>query len=496
MLNLSAVAALTMSLATTSPGLKGLGVVDKVRTPVQESGPSFSVDESAKILAFWAETDRYAVQPGKPAVRPTSAASRWLFDYNRLPNVPKATRTVWDAWIERDIARCRAAGEALLIGGAPVASVPPVGEPPVADPASTPGLPEPVTSKPVVDRRSDPIPADLLARCGMPPSFLEVCVPNEYVVQFEDGPYRYQDRVNVRHRYPSLRADNGVVFPGVPLKKLDDAELNVLRTAAGLEEKEMRVFRAVSGLEGGFDSVNTYDTGFVSVGFIQFAARTEGGGSLGLVLLRLKTLEPDVFEETFRRYGVDVSPEGKLRVVSPRTGVELSGAKANAEVIEDKRLIAVFQRAGEKCAGFRMAQLMVAQEIYWPGKRPITVRLADGPPLTGTVQDVIRSEVGLAILLDRSVHTGNIEPLTAVLNRVAAARKVSTLDGLAGYEAEILDQMVHRRDFRADPTLAGGTNRVGTDNLSRGTSPGGRGSRKGGKGSGGKKSPAPIPKGR
>jgi len=492
MLNLSAVAALTMSLATMSAGLPGPGVVDKVRTPVQESGPSFSADEAAKVLEYWSAPERYFVQPGKPAVRPTSAASRWLYDYNRLPNVPKATRTVWDAWIERDIARCRAAAESVLAGGA----LPAVVEPPVIDPASTPGIPETQKVAPAIDRLSDPIPADLLARCGMPPSFLEVCVPNEYVVQFDDAAYSYQDRVNVRHRYPSLRADNGVVFPGVPLKKLDDAELDALRTAAGLEEKEMRVFRAVSGLEGGFDSVNTYDTGFVSVGFIQFAARTEGGGSLGLVLLRLKTLDPAVFEETFRRYGIDVSPEGKLRVLSPRTGVELSGAKANAEVIEDKRLIAVFQRAGEKCAGFRKAQLMVAQEIYWPGNRPITVRLPAGLSLTGTVQDVIRSEVGLAILLDRSVHTGNIEPLTAVLNRVAATRKVSTLDELAGYEAEILDQMVHRRDFRADPTLVGGTNRVGTGNLSRGTAPGGRGSRKSGRGSGGKKPTSPIPKGR
>jgi hypothetical protein len=42
-------------------------------------------------------------------------------------------------------------------------------------------------------------------------------------------------------------------------------ELNRIFAASGLTPVEARVMRAVSLLEGGFDSINTYDTGF-SVG--------------------------------------------------------------------------------------------------------------------------------------------------------------------------------------------------------------------------------------
>ena len=106
--------------------------------------------------------------------------------------------------------------------------------------------------------------------------------------------------------------------------------------------------RAVSILEGGFDSVNTYDTGYVSVGFIQFASLKEGGGSLGAVLKNFKAADPLAFASDFHRFGVDVDETGHLVVVDPTSGAVATGAEANARIIEDKRLIAVFGRAGAR----------------------------------------------------------------------------------------------------------------------------------------------------
>ena len=74
---------------------------------------------------------------------------------------------------------------------------------------------------------------------------------------------------------------------------MPDARLKALFAAAGFTGSEQRVMKAVSRLEGGFDSVNTYDTGFVSIGFIQFITEGEGKGSLLEVLQQEKADQTD-----------------------------------------------------------------------------------------------------------------------------------------------------------------------------------------------------------
>ncbi len=75
-------------------------------------------------------------------------------------------------------------------------------------------------------------------------------------------------------------------------------------------------------MEGGFESVNTYDTGWVSIGFIQFITGERGTGSLMEVLACLKKDNPEEYDRYFRRFGIDFDDRGILVVVDPSTAAE------------------------------------------------------------------------------------------------------------------------------------------------------------------------------
>ncbi len=147
-------------------------------------------------------------------------------------------------------------------------------------------------------------------------------MPLHYIVTFDDGDsYRYTDHVAMRPRYAYYRFPQGTVAYGPMLRDMSDRELGPLFAAAGLTPPEQRIARAVSRLEGGFETVNTYDTGFVSIGFIQFITAENGTGSLSDVLLRQKNDRPAEFEKDFRRFGIDVDAAARtLVVVDPSTG--------------------------------------------------------------------------------------------------------------------------------------------------------------------------------
>ena len=69
---------------------------------------------------------------------------------------------------------------------------------------------------------------------------------------------------------------------------------------------------------------------------------------------------------TFISLGIDVNAEALLVVMIPLTGVELTGADAVQKTIADKRLTAIWQRAGKRSMAFRVAQIKVAKSHYWP----------------------------------------------------------------------------------------------------------------------------------
>jgi hypothetical protein len=299
-----------------------------------------------------------------------------------------------------------------------------------------------------------PIPEALLAAVGNPPAFAAPVTPLIHTVTFEDNEaYPYPDHVLMRPRYAFYRFPEGTVSYGVLLKKMPPNELNGLFADAGMTPSEQRIMRAVSVLEGGFETVNTYDTGFVSVGFIQCITWSDGRGSLIEVMQQEKSDAPNAYQRDFRGYGVDITPDGTITAVDPATGAELVGADAVLKIISDKRLTAVFQRAGRHSRAFRVAQVKVAKSHYWPAGDSFTIQV-NGQPVSGRVTDVIKSEAGMATLYDRKVNRGNISPFAEVLARIMTEKQIATLAEAAAYERDIVAALKYRTDFLADASLS------------------------------------------
>lgn len=443
----------------------------------------FSPDERVKLVTFWNAPGRWRVGPlpdvvsrGPWQVRLTPDGSTWLLKYQiaagsaAAPPTQEATAAVaptdvWKTWVRAKIEYDR--WQAQQAADAANAALKPVLDPvkPI-DPAPAPVKPgDPV--KPVDPTKPGgvagavapppapgPIPADLLMAAGNPPAFASSVAPLLTTVTFDDGEtLNYPSHIALPKAFAYYRFPQGTVAYGPRLTDLPQAEVDALFKTAGMTPSEQRIAFAVSKLEGGFESVNTYDTGYVSVGFIQFITHEDGKHSLAEVLLREKAEHPEDFARDFHAFGIDVTPEGVYTVVDPATGAELVGPEAVRKTVDDKRLVAVFQRAGRHSMTFRAAQIEVAKAHYWPTDDPFTI-MVNGQAVTGKVSDVISSEAGIATLFDRKVNRGSIKPFEEVLAKVMTAHNVTQLKDVVPYEKEIVAGLKYRTDYLQDPNLS------------------------------------------
>ena len=411
--------------------------------------PLFGDDERHHIMAYWAAPGRYAADAPADAdkrgvwqVRLTPAGSVWLWSLTKGKKVPptQTASSPWDDWIKAKVLHDR--WQALK--DARSANLDAMGKDLPKPDASTPSEEPPVPG---------PMPPALQSALGPCPFMAEAVAPLQHTVAFDDGlTLTYQDNVRMGPRYAYYRFPQGVQSMGVAVKAMTPEGLDALFREAGIDEGPARVMRAVSILEGGFESVNTYDTGYVSVGFIQFASLKEGGGSLGAVLKGFKAADPLAFATDFHRFGVDVDDSGHLVVVDPTSGAVAVGPDANARIIEDKRLIAVFGRAGARSRGFCAAQIRAAKAIYWPSEDRVSV-LLNGIPTLVRVGDLVTSEAGLATLFDRKVNTGHVDVLGDAATRVVIAQSLTTVEDLAKYEKTLIGLVRYRKDYLQDPAL-------------------------------------------
>ncbi len=410
----------------------------------------FTDAERKGIVDTWLAPGRYTVGAPKSAsesgpwqVRLTVAASKWFWNYQRATGAgklppsqdPVVPTPGWEDWIKAKLAYDRAACQAI------------------ADAANAALKGAAAPSAPALPPAPGPVPADMLKAMGNPPAFASVVAPLQHTIVFAGGDtYSFADNVPMRQRFAYYRSEQGVMDAGAPLRNVPRAELGALFEAAGMNPTEQHVFQAVSPLEGGFDAINTYDTGYISIGFIQFISGEEGNRSLLEVLTRHRKDAPEDFARTFHAFGIDATDDGVLVVVDPATGAELVGAEAVRRVIEDKRLIAVFQRAGRRSREFRIAQVHIAKDHYWAGDDPFTIEI-DGQTITGKVSDVVRSEAGLATLFDRKVNRGSISPFADELKKAMVKRGIKDLAGAAACEREVIAACKYRHDFLADKSL-------------------------------------------
>jgi len=296
-------------------------------------------------------------------------------------------------------------------------------------------------------------PSALVAFAGDPPCFAEAVTPMLHEVTFEDGTrIAFTDNRRMRKNYAYYRFEKGVASEGVDVKAMPESHLKELCDKAGISESELKVMKAVSILEGGFDAINTYDTGYVSVGFIQFATLKDGGNSLGDMLKMYKQDDPADFQHDFRDYGIDVTSDAKLACIDPATGAELAGEAAVRKVIDDKRLIAVFQYDGLKSDPYNAMQIRSAKEQFYPADDAVTISV-NGQTLTGKVSDIFKSEAGLATLMDRKVNTGHLDVLKSTLEQYATANQVTNLTDLARFEYDMTAALQYRKDYLLDPNL-------------------------------------------
>jgi hypothetical protein len=396
--------------------------------------------ERKEIQKYWMTQGRYnAVSQPTYVVRLTTDGSLWLWEYNRkrgkskgppsqVPTAANEEEAAWEKWIDTKVAfdRYNAGVEAARRSNTSYAAVV------VSDPGRA--------------------PLDLVEKFGEPPRFANAVQPINHTVRFDDVTLNYQDNVDMRPRYAYYRFEDGVMAAGTRMKSLPSSEVDSVLVAAGITESEARVLKAVSLLEGGFDSVNTYDTGFVSVGFIQFASLKDGSHSLGQTLLQYKRDDPAAFADDFRRFGVEVDANGNMIALDATCLVERVGADANRQIIRDKWLIGAFQRAGQRTP-YRLAQLRVAKRMYWPLGDSVTVKFG-GKDTTFTLGQIFRSEAGTAVLLDRKVNTGGYGPLRDVLQAAIEAKGLRTLEDLQRYEALFVECLWYRYNPSKDDTLA------------------------------------------
>ncbi len=409
----------------------------------------FQDSDIRAIKDYWSQPGRYVKEPAKNpngpwVVRLTPEGSIWLWNYNKArglgktnpevtPGAQNADQVDWESWINAKVAfdRYRAAIEVAEQNAKELGVTP---DAPQGEVAEDPG----------------PAPEALTELAGTPPAFAAAVRPTNYRVSFDDGfSLSYTDQVPVRARYAYLRFQNGVSVDG---KKIGES-MDRLFKLAGLSDTERRVMSAVSPLEGGFDGINTYDTGYVSIGFIQFACLSGGAGSLGGVLKAEKAASPEAFANDFRRFGIDVTDSGKLACVDVDGGNEFQGTDAARRIIYDKRLTAVFQRAGQLSDAFKVAQLQCAKSMYYPADDKLKINTQDGT-IECRVGDVVRSEAGLATLMDRKVNTGGLGSLSSVVQCVANDTGASSVDELAAHEMEIIEAMAYRKDFLAEASLS------------------------------------------
>lgn len=189
-----------------------------------------------------------------------------------------------------------------------------------------------------------------------------------------------------------------------------DAVVAAAIKESGISDDRQKLLAFVSGIEGTFSKVNTWDIGRVSWGFAQWTLGKTGNGSLAEFMRDLKTTDPALYEKSFGKYGLDIDPEGV--VLTRPDGTVLKGVAAAEAIRTDVKLAAVFMAAGADPA-MQKAQVKAASEGKISGTRNHSVKVtgknAEGAPVKAKLRlkDVVTSEYGNAILTDLAVNAGS-----------------------------------------------------------------------------------------
>jgi len=328
-------------------------------------------------------------------------------------------------------------------------------EPP--DPGENPEPPDPGTtpgelSSATVNRRRNGRVVEIVVGNAPMPAYRKV---KDYNVTLpgNEGVYTFRDNP-VRSNYKYFTTDTGIAKSGRKIK--DRQNIDDLFDAAGLTEATVKkVMKKVSAEEGGFEGVNTYDTGYISIGCFQFTSQKKGNGSLGDVLREMKRIDPKSFKRYFHDMGIDVS-DHDLIAINLSNGQVLRGEEAVATIIDDKRLTAVFYNVGLKDRSFWVSQLKTGYKQYYIAVQKFEVKEGD-VTISGEYGDVLKSEAGKTAIMDFGVQRGVSSAKDKFRRKCAELIRIyniNTLEELAKYEVEIIPEVKNRIDILTDPELS------------------------------------------
>ncbi|WP_448518055.1 LysM peptidoglycan-binding domain-containing protein [Rhodoflexus sp.] len=232
----------------------------------------------------------------------------------------------------------------------------------------------------------------------------------------------FRDNINSSHR---IYAD-GIMYVGKSSPRNTPVEAF---TQVGLSLPLARALKVVSENEGNFDAINSYDRAIFSYGFIQFAGAASGG--LGAMLMIVKNRQPQVFQQMFGRFGIDVrhaTPRPIITCASPEEGRMLSGDEACLYIKSNKQLTTAFIAAGFHPSVI-LAQIESAAQGYVSPALGMRTDLVLGGQLFSGIQlaTIIRSEAGIATMIDLTVNQWIVR--TAGFFR-QALEQIAAMDGI------------------------------------------------------------------
>lgn len=232
----------------------------------------------------------------------------------------------------------------------------------------------------------------------------------------------FRDNINSSHR---VYAD-GIMYVGKSSPRNTPVEAF---TQVGLSLPLARALKVVSENEGNFDAINSYDRAIFSYGFIQFAGAA--GGGLGAMLMIVKNRQPQVFQQMFGRFGIDVQnavPRPIITCASPEQGRILSGDEACLYLKSNKQLTTAFIAAGFHPSVILAQIESAAQGYVSPALGMRTDLMLGGQLFTGVqLSTIIRSEAGIATMIDLTVNQWIVR--TAGFFR-QALEQIAAMDGI------------------------------------------------------------------
>ena len=200
-------------------------------------------------------------------------------------------------------------------------------------------------------------------------------------------------------------------------KKQSRADVQTRMDEAGLSNSKAKILKAISGFEGGFDTVNTYDRAKVTWGFVQWTGGSHSDLTKALTIIKQSC--PEAFARSFQAYGIDI--EKDRLVISPPDGSgQLVGAEAAEALMKNPLLAAALSHAGRD-KDVQKGEVKAAEQIEIEAALEMKVKAEKHEIST---KQLITSEYGVGLLANTYVHSGS------------GAAQSMVQSGLAGFVAE------------------------------------------------------------